>query len=374
VIAPTKPQKPVRVLHLINGEHYAGAERVQDLLGLRLPDFGFEVGYVCVKPDRFASRRAAQDAPLYDLPMRQRFDLRPAMAVASLVRAQGYRLLHTHTPRTALIGALAARLAGVPMVHHVHGQTLVEVGGRWRCRAAAAVERMSLGTAKRIVAVSPSAVEYLGRQSVPANKIALVPNGVPASKLARRHRNVGDPWTLGTIALFRPRKGTEMLITALAELRAAGLNVRLRAVGPFEDRAYEAEVKARAQALGLHDHIDWVGFSSHVDRELTQMDMMVLPSLLAEGLPMVVLEAMSAGVPPVGTRVDGIMDVIRHDVDGLLCEPRSADLAAQIARVIRGELNWQQLSDSAVARHAECYSEESMAGGLAEVYRDVLQM
>ena len=163
-----------------------------------------------------------------------------------------------------------------------------------------------------------------------------------------------------------------MLLGAVADLRAAGHNARLRAVGPFETKAYEAEVKARAQALGLEEHVDWVGFSTDVDSQLAQMDLMVLPSILPEGLPMVVLEAMASGVPPVGTRVDGITDVIRHEVDGLICEPKRADLVKQIERVIRGEIDYSRLSAAALARHQECYSDVSMARRLAEVYREVL--
>ncbi|HEY2148536.1 MAG TPA: hypothetical protein VGH32_11400 [Pirellulales bacterium] len=69
----------VRVLHIINGEHYAGAERVQDQLALRLPEFGYEVGFACVKPNRFAKMRSAQASPLVAIPMRSRLDLRPAL-------------------------------------------------------------------------------------------------------------------------------------------------------------------------------------------------------------------------------------------------------------------------------------------------------
>jgi len=384
VVVPTPRRPPpavqnrtgnVRVLHLINGEHYAGAERVQDLLALRLPEFGFEVEYACVKPDKFGPRRASQHVPLHEMPMGRRYDLRAAWKIARLVRRQGYQLIHTHTPRTALVGSLASRVCRVPMVHHVHGQTLTEVNRQWLCRLSAVVERVSLGRASRIIAVSPSAVQYLRRQAVRPERIALVPNGVPASKhrLSRPwERTPGRAWTLGTIALFRPRKGTEMLLQAVADLRAAGHNVRLRAVGPFETSQYEAEVQARVQSLGLADHVDWVGFRSDVDAELAQMDLMVLPSLLAEGLPMVVLEAMAAGVPPVGTRVEGILDVIRHETDGLLCEPNSADLAKQLERVLRGELDYSRLSAATVARHQECYSDVSMAQGLAQVYRDLL--
>jgi CelD/BcsL family acetyltransferase involved in cellulose biosynthesis len=58
-----------RVLHLINGDDYSGAERVQDLLALRLREFGFEVGIACTKPGRFREARQAQDVPLIELPM-----------------------------------------------------------------------------------------------------------------------------------------------------------------------------------------------------------------------------------------------------------------------------------------------------------------
>ena len=66
-VGPTESARPSmlrrRVLHVINGEHYSGAERVQDLLGLRLPEFGYEIAYACIKPDVFPSRRKALDLP-----------------------------------------------------------------------------------------------------------------------------------------------------------------------------------------------------------------------------------------------------------------------------------------------------------------------
>ena len=97
--------EPVRVLHLINGEHYSGAERVQDLLALNLGGCGYEVGFGCLKPGRFDRMRQAHDAPLVDVPMHNRVDLRPAWQVARLVREQSYALIHTHAPRAALVGA-----------------------------------------------------------------------------------------------------------------------------------------------------------------------------------------------------------------------------------------------------------------------------
>ena len=61
--AANAPRKSLRVLHVINGEHYSGAERVQDLLACELPRFGYEAGFACLKPGAFAAtrRRIAPD-------------------------------------------------------------------------------------------------------------------------------------------------------------------------------------------------------------------------------------------------------------------------------------------------------------------------
>src|SRR6185295_9775017 len=108
IVAPPLQKAPapvdtVRVLHVINGEHYSGAERVQDLLARQLPQFGFDVGFACVKPARFPSARETTTAPLAELPMRGRFDVRVVGQLVDLVRDGNYKLLHAHTPRSAMV-------------------------------------------------------------------------------------------------------------------------------------------------------------------------------------------------------------------------------------------------------------------------------
>ena len=94
----------------------------------------------------------------------------------------------------------------------------------------------------------------------------------------------------------------------------------------------------------MSDHITWTGFTRDVAAELRQMDLLVLPSLFGEGLPMVVLEAMAAGVPVVATRVAGIPEAIRHGRDGVLVTPGDPeDLARAIADVVGGQYDWSAL-------------------------------
>ena len=185
----------IRVLHVINGEHYAGAERVQDLLAAGLGPLGFDVAQVCVKSGSFAAMRQAQ-VPLHLAPMRNRFDLWPALKLARLVRQGGFRLIHSHSVRTAMVGSLAAAMTGVPLVHHLHSPTDRDSNRHWQDRVNAWAERLGVRRAAAVLAVSASLGEYARRQGYAADKITVVPNGVPVVGPSPRasRRNRPGPW------------------------------------------------------------------------------------------------------------------------------------------------------------------------------------
>ncbi len=362
-----------RVLHVINGEHYSGAERVQDLLALQLPNFGFEVGFACVKPYRFPATRKSQDVRLYETPMRGRLDLNCARRISNLIQAEQYALVHAHTPRSALVGSIAAKWADVPLVYHVHSPTGNDSTRRWQNWVNAKLERWSIRHAERLIAVSPSLKHLMEEQGFRSKQVVYVPNGVPTIKVPPRRRPAGA-WTVGIAALFRPRKGIEVLIEALAALRSKNIEVTLRAVGPFETPEYEQEVMQLVRRLGVGDAIKWTGFTKDIAAELEQMDLFVLPSLFGEGLPMVVLEAMAAGLPVVASHVEGVPEAIRHREDGLLVEPASvSQLALAIEELIDGDdHDYELMSNSAKQRHGVCFSDRSMAANVASVYDQIL--
>ena len=360
-----------RVLHVINGEHYSGAERVQDLLGACLPEFGYDVAFACVKPGKFPAQRKCQDAVLYELPMHNKFDLRAARTLARIVRNGGFDLLHAHGTRSVLIARIAAQMTGKPLVYHVHSPTSKD-STRWMTnRVNALFERLCLSNVSRLICVSQSLGEHMQNEGYDPQKIRVVPNGVPAHGDLSDRPNPSDRWTLGTVALFRPRKGTEVLIEALAILRNQGHNICLRAVGPFETPEYEEKIKSLVAEHGVEGFIEWTGFTSDVNSELAKMDVMVLPSLFGEGLPMVIIEAMAAGVPVVGTRVQGVPQVLDGGY-GLLAEPSNAeDLANCILRFVTGEEDWSAIRENAWQRQADVFSDRSMARGVAEIYDEI---
>ena len=270
-----------RVLHVINGEHYAGAERVQDLLAINLPEYGYGVGFACVKPVLFPRQRSAQDTPLYQTTMRSKFDFSAAKSLAEVCKIGGYDLIHAHTARSLSFGAIAARMTARPLIYHVHSPTSAD-STRWLAnRVNALFERICLTGVSRLICVSNSLADHMIAKRYSPQLMEVVPNGVPmlATELWDR-TPPKDPWILGSVALFRPRKGIEVLLQALAQLRQRGHRVKLRAVGSFESESYESKIKTLAAKLDLQEHIDWVGFSSDINGELAKMDIMVLPSFV----------------------------------------------------------------------------------------------
>lgn len=160
VSTPAVNLTAARVLHVINGEHYAGAERVQDLLSQHLGAFGFDVGLACLKPGDFPRVRHAQHVPLDEVPMAGRLDLSPAWRLARLIRRERYHLIHSHTARSALVAGLASLMTGVPLVHHLHSPTAHDTTHPWRDLANSYAEIPGLRRASALIAVSHAMAEH----------------------------------------------------------------------------------------------------------------------------------------------------------------------------------------------------------------------
>ncbi len=362
-----------RVLHLINGEHYSGAERVQDLLAIGLRRQSYEVGFVCLKPGKFDSERKSKNNQLDSLVMKSKFDFRFLGKLISLVRKHGYQLVHAHTPRTVLIGSIIAWRLRLPLIYHVHSPVGRDSTRRWNNWINQRVESTSARRVDHFICVSESLKRYMIALGHAEDQISTVPNGVPMVHSIGERSTPDGTWTLGTTALFRPRKGIEILIEALALLNQQNEPVKLLAVGPFESRDYEQQILQLADRLQVGHLIHWTGFVNDVDQYFREMDLFVLPSLFGEGLPMVILEAMASGIPVVAAEVEGVTEAIRHNRDGLIFEPgRATSLAARVKQFISGETNWQAIRQSALNRHRDHFSDESMAAGVAEIYDRLL--
>ncbi|MEJ5342888.1 MAG: glycosyltransferase family 4 protein [Thermogutta sp.] len=367
-----KKQKVLKVLHVVNGEYYSGAERVQDNLALGLAQFGYGVVFACVKDGRFAETRRAKNVPLYRISMPE---LGWRKSIDRLIRVcaqENIALLHAHTPRTAVLCAGVHRRTGLPWVYHAHSPTLWDSKRYLKNIVVGLVDWWAARQADRIIAVSESLRRYWVRLGIPARRVVTVPNGVAAWKSLTVRKPPEGSWVLGTMALFRPRKGVEILLKAIQGLSSRGYRLRVLAVGPFESEHYERHLKEMTHRLGLDEIVTWTGFVENTQEMLLAMDLFVLPSLFGEGMPMVLLEAMAAGLPVVASAVEGVPEIIRDGCEGLLVRPGAPSaLAGAIRRFLDGAVDWEGMRRAAYERQRERFSLESMAAGVAAVYRDL---
>lgn len=364
-----------KVLHIINGEFFAGAERVQDLLAINLPSFDYECEFICLKDGIFDERRSSK-VPLKTFAMKSKYDFSVVKHIVDYAQDKNFTLVHTHTARNALIGRKVSKALNLPLVHHVHSPTSRDTENPLRNWLNAFLEDyIVLPNANHLIPVSYSLKDYLIEHRVPEEKITPVPNGVPVINDVPDWKppQSGQPWIIGTVALFRPRKGLEVLLQAISILKKQGANIVLKVVGPFETESYEIEIKQLAEELSITDKIEWTGFCSDIHSQMKSMHTFVLPSLFGEGLPMVVIEAMSVGTPVVSTDVEGIPYVLEEGKSGEIVTPNDADaLAKGIQQYISGHKSPIEISNRCKHRQRDLFSDQSMARSIAEVYDQVL--
>jgi glycosyltransferase involved in cell wall biosynthesis len=133
-----------------------------------------------------------------------------------------------------------------------------------------------------------------------------------------------------TVANLRPEKGYDVLLDAAAVVKERDLPIRFISVGrgPLEDQMHR-----RCAELGLDEHVRFLGERDDVLELLVASDVFVLASR-QEGLPVVLMEATSVGIPIVATAVGGVPQVITDGVEGLLVPPgQPAQLADALCRV-----------------------------------------
>jgi glycosyltransferase involved in cell wall biosynthesis len=319
------------IVHVLSSYGVGGQERVALDLAIGQKARGHEVSVISLSPepdgamaDEFASAGIAVGR------VEKRDGLDPTL-VPRLARELVKRradVVHTHNPLPLIYGAPAACLARAAAIHTKHGMNPGGRGQRWLRRTAARL-------VNAFVAVSDTtAAQARAQHDTALDKLHTIPNGIrldrytpdPEARAASRvELGLGDAWVVGTVGRLAASKNQAMLVRAMAPILSS--RVRLVIVGDGEDRA---EVEAAVAALPEPRWVVLTGRRMDVPRLIHAFDVFAMSSR-TEGLPLVVPEAMAAGLPIVTTGVGGLPSVVDDQVTGLVVPVDEQSLAAALA-------------------------------------------
>jgi glycosyltransferase involved in cell wall biosynthesis len=340
------------VLHAIAPGDVGGLERVVQMLALAQARAGEEVHVAAILDQAHTGHPlldtlAAGGVRVHPIVFPGRRYWRERAAMLELGRRLLPAVVHTHGYRPDVMNAAPAQRLGIPTVTTVHGFT----GGDWKNRLYERLQRRAHRSFDAVVGVSRPLVEQLIRDGVPAGRVHFVQNAwretaPPLDRLAaRRALGVSDGgFVVGWAGRLSREKAADLLLDALVHLTDLPISVSF--LGDGRERR---PLATRARHLEVERMVRWHGVVPDAGRLFAAFDVFVLCSR-TEGTPMVLFEAMAAGVPIVATRVGGVPDVVSPVEGALVCADDSAALAAEIRAVYRNAAPAQRRARAARAR------------------------
>ena len=323
------------ILHIVAPARAGGLERVVEMLASGQRDAGHAVHVAAVvdvdaadHPLSEPLRRAGVEVHTHPLPSRSY--LRERAVIAHDCQTLRPDVAHTHGYRPDVVDAPVARALGIPVVTTVHGFA----GGDWKNRLYECLQRRAFRSFDAVVAVSRPLLEYLRNVGVPPERLHLIPNAwkqsVPLLPRVAARAALGleeERFVVGWVGRLSHEKGPDLFVDALA--RVADLNLSASVLGA----GLEAPaLMRRAAALGMNGRIVWHSLVPGAGLLFRAFDAFVLSSR-TEGTPIVLFEAMAAGVPIVATRVGGIPGVV-SETEALLTPPGDAAALADAIRAV----------------------------------------
>lgn len=337
-------QKKTKILYVITKGNLGGAQRYVFDLTTGLPQEQFEVVVAIGTKDGDALKERLTGVGIRTIPLTTLGrdisvlkDIRAFIDLWRILKSERPDVLHLNSPKAAGIGALAGQLLRIPhIIFTAHGWTWNEDRTPLQKLIIKIFSWCTIILAHSTITISDRERDQaLDLPFISSKKVTTIRNGVPRSTPLPRHiaeERLGISFnpqvlTIGAIGELHKNKGFEYLISGFATLTQS-LPVRLVIVGGGEERA---TLETLVASLGLSEKVFLVGAKENASELLSAFDIYTLSSI-KEGLPYVLLEAGSAGIPIISTDVGGVREIIDDMHNGMLIKSRnSAEIASAIS-------------------------------------------
>jgi glycosyltransferase involved in cell wall biosynthesis len=305
-------------------------------------------------------------------------DARVALQLARLIREHQFDLIHAHASKPGFLARMAALGTGIPVLYSPHCFAFHAGAGSLTILITSFLERLAAFFTTRFVVVSDGerelAYEYrIGRQQ----QITVIYTGIDPAPfrqpvdISSLKSSLGIPMSaqvVGSVGRLSAQKSPSDFVRVAEAVHRSRPDAHFIWIG---DGPLEEEVRNLSTSLQLDAIIHWLGQRSDVHQLLHLFDCLILTSRW-EGLPLVILEAMAAGVPVVATDILGTRELIEHGVNGWLAPVRDAEsLARLVLNLLANPSKAETFREASRARIEKEFTRTHMLGMIQDIYEEV---
>ncbi|MEM9444322.1 MAG: glycosyltransferase family 4 protein [Verrucomicrobiota bacterium] len=281
----------------------------------------------------------------------------------------GAEVVNTHSSRDGYIAGIAARLAGCTLVRSRHID--VEYPNRW-------LGRWAFGILPHVITTTSEKIKtnLVERLDLNPDEVSCVATGIDLQKfspseikteITQKYHLPRDLRLVGMISVLRSWKGHRYFLEAARKVidQRNDVHFVIAGAGPME-----SAIRDWITEMSLEDSVSMIGHQEDVVEVINLLEVLVLPSYAHEGIPQILLQAQAMAKPIVGTKVGGIPEVIQHEVNGLLVEPRcESAIVDSVIRLLEDQSLRKRLALAGRQKALEAYSLEIMCKKMEQLYK-----
>ena len=287
----------MHILHALFTPSLGGLEQAFVNITRVLAESGHHVSAL-MRPD--APYRFEVQAETTDVSFEQPrgfYDVRAMWRIRRLLKAKRPDMILAHAPRAISIMSYAAWGLGIPVCGMLHSYRVSRIRH-----------------ADRLVVLTEDMRRFVVKHGYANGQVGIISNMVGLSNTVPPPAVLHTPLVIGGMGRFAPEKGYMCLLDAVAEMHRRGMKVQLKLAGKGPE---EELLRAKAHALGIESIVSFEGWVLDKGAFFSEIDIFCLPSL-EESFGIVLLEAMSRGVPIIATKTPGPLSILTHEKDALL--------------------------------------------------------
>ena len=278
-------------------------------------------------------------------------------------------IVHARSRVPAIIAFFAARHTRAKFITTAHGYYSKHIFSR------------VMGWGKFVIVASGVIGRHMINDfKVPRERIRFIPRGVDLEKFRFKAIDINQKkseYKIGVIGRITPIKGHAFFLQAVARVVRIFGKVKILIVGdaPKDKPEYKEELKALITKLGIEEYVEFTGSSYNIPKIMSEIDLLVLPSVGQEAFGRVIIEAGASGVPVIATRIGGIVDIVENKKTGILVKPGDIiELVDSMLMLLKDRELAKNIALEARTKVEKEYNLERMVGDTIKVYEDALKI